>query len=141
MIFFIIPFLFSQIEEDHIRMITSIKVAELTQILDLNEKQVVEIIPRVRRLEDLRFRFQKRRRMIIEELKLLARSQAEDSILRQKIEEYKKIVMEFRDKEERVKKGIEKLLSLRQQAKFLIFQNEFERRLRRFIRRAHKPRP
>ena len=133
MIFLIVPLLFSQLDEDHIRMITSIKVAELSQILELNEHQIAEMIPKVRALEANRFRFQKQRRRLIKELKILIRSRSKREFLKDKVAEYKELKKEFEKQEERLNNEIERLLTLEQKVKFFIFQEEFENRLRKTI--------
>ncbi|HIE05274.1 MAG TPA: hypothetical protein EYP58_00580 [bacterium (Candidatus Stahlbacteria)] len=129
----IVPLLFSQLDEDHIRMITSIKVAELSQILELNEHQIAEMIPKVRALEANRFRFQKQRRRLIKELKILIRSRSKREFLKDKVAEYKELKKEFEKQEERLNNEIERLLTLEQKVKFFIFQEEFENRLRKTI--------
>ncbi|RKX70760.1 hypothetical protein DRP53_03875 [candidate division WOR-3 bacterium] len=139
MIIFLLPILFGQIEEEHLRTITSIKIAELTQLLELDDEQIAKIIPMVRELERLRFDFHRKKRRMIEELRIILKTEPDEKLLREKLSQLKKMRIEFIKKEGELKDRIEQLLSLEQRVKFVIFQDEFEQRLRRLIRRIREP--
>lgn len=141
MIFLIVSLLFHQFDEDHLRMITSIKVAELTQILQLDEHQIAQIIPKVRKLEDLRFKFQKKRHRSVEELKVLLRTESKAKVLKTKLTEYKELKRNFARQQQKLQNDIEDLLNLEQKIKFLIFQEEFEHRLGKIIQGIRQRRP
>jgi|UniRef100_A0A7C3UPS0 Spy/CpxP family protein refolding chaperone len=122
-------------EEEPIEKIETIRLWQLTEELKLTEEQAAKLFPKFRSLRELRKEAEKSRIEKISELAELLAKKAKDDVLKKKIEEVKEVEKRFRDREEALRKEIEAILSTEQFARFLIFQERFERRIRGMIRK------
>lgn len=121
-------------EEEPMEKIETIRLYQLTEELKLNEDQAAKLFPKFRSLRELRKEAEKRRIEKITELAELLAQKAKSELLKKKIEELKEVEKRFQTREETLKKEIESILSTEQFARFLIFQERFERRIKKMIR-------
>jgi Spy/CpxP family protein refolding chaperone len=120
--------------EKSYRMIEAIKIWKLTEILDLNSEQMEEFFPKLRKHEEHRKNtFSERRILLLELRELLGQEKPDTDILTSinKITEFDK---KKRDEEEKLKKEVMEVLSVKQQAKFLLFEERFEGEIRKIIK-------
>lgn len=121
-------------EEEPIEKIETIRLWQLTEELKLDEDQAAKLFPKFRSLRELRKEAEKGRIEKITELAELLAKKAKGEVLKKKIEELKELEKRFQNREEALKREIEGILSTEQFARFLIFQERFERRIKKMIR-------
>jgi Spy/CpxP family protein refolding chaperone len=127
--------------DDPRAIIEKIRIYRLTKELDLTTEQAVKFFPRLNELQKIDKDFRSQQMEILEELRTLVRNNAEDREILQSLSRYESL---FKDKVERQlskMKEIRTLLTPVQQAKYLIFQDEFEREIRRMIKEVKKIQP
>jgi Spy/CpxP family protein refolding chaperone len=140
--FFVVMLMAQENEADDPRaIIEKIRIYRLTKELDLTTEQAVKFFPRLNELQKIDKDFRSQQMEILEELRTLVRNNAEDREILQSLSRYESL---FKDKVERQlskMKEIRTLLTPVQQAKYLIFQDEFEREIRRMIKEVKKIQP
>ena len=116
-------------------------LAKMKRALDLSREQEERLVPLVQELSEARREFANQRRITMGRLRPLTRDpEAED-------EEFSKILgrlheteRAFRDLEAGSHKEIQSILTLRQQAQFIIFQERFQSEMQRRLRRMREMR-
>ncbi len=130
-------------EKDPREIIEKVRIYKLTENLDLSEEQITKFFPRLKELRKSEQEFHTKRMEIVKKLKeLLAEKASEQEIVKtinhlQELQK-KRFEMQLKEFEE-----IKQILTPEQQAKFIIFQEEFEKEIRDLIReiRGRKPPP
>ncbi len=125
-------------EDSPHKMIKAIKIWKLMEILDLDEEQMIKFFPRLKKIEKQRRSSFKKRRKLLGELKeLLGEEKSDKKILNviKKIIEFDK---KKRKEEENLRKEVMLVLSVKQQAKFLLFEERFEEEIRKIIKGLRK---
>lgn len=143
-IFSLISMVFSQEsfdDKDPREIIEKVRIFKLTQELDLTTEQAVKFFPKLNELRKIEQEFQKERMDILKELRDLIKNDASDKEITKVITKFeeahkKKMVGQIKKMEE-----IKEVLTPLQQAKYLIFQEEFEREIRDLIKEVRKHRP
>ncbi len=121
-------------DKDPREIIEKVRIYKLTEALDLSEEQTVRLFPRLREIRKTEQEFHKQRIETIKKLKDLVKANAEEK-------EIAKVLNQLHDmQKDRMASQIKEMESLRQlltpiqQAKFVIFQEDFEREIRDLIR-------
>ncbi len=117
-----------------VEAIETIRLWRLTEELKLNEDQTAKLFPKLRGIREMREDFEKARLKKLGELAELLTKRVKPEELKKKITELKELEKKFREKEETIRKEIESILSPEQFARFLIFQEKFEGRIRRLLK-------
>ncbi len=121
-------------EKDPREIIEKVRIYKLTEELDLSEEQITKFFPRLKEMRKNEQEFHKQRNEIVQELKELLKTKAEEEKivkLLNKLQELQKKRVESQLKEA---EEIRQILTPEQQARFIIFQEEFEREIRDMIR-------
>ena len=122
-------------------IIEKIRIYRLTRELDLTTEQAIEFFPKLNELQKIDKDFRARQKEILDNLKAMIHEDAEQKEIMKSLSRYETI---FKEKVERQlsKMGeIRELLTPVQQARYLIFQDEFEREIRRMIKEVRKLKP
>jgi len=122
-------------------IIEKIRIYRLTRELDLTTEQAIEFFPKLNELQKIDKDFRARQKEILDNLKAMIHEDAEQREILKSLSRYETI---FKEKVERQlsKMGeIRELLTPVQQARYLIFQDEFEREIRRMIKEVRKLKP
>lgn len=117
-------------------LIETIRIWRLTEELKLSEEQAAKFFPRLKKLRETKREFRKKRREILKNIeKELRKEKPRESILKKEIEDLNREDKEFREREERLKRKIFEVLTIEQQARFLVFQERFDREIREMIKK------
>ena len=122
-------------------IIEKIRIYRLTKELDLTTEQAYEFFPKLNELQKIDQEFRTEQQEILKELRVLIESDSREKEILKSLGRYESI---FRD---RVERQINKLQEIRemltpnQQAKYLLFQDEFEREIRQLIKQVRKRQP
>jgi len=122
-------------------IIEKIRIYRLTRELDLTTEQAIKFFPKLNELQKIDKDFRARQEEILDNLKAMIHEDAEQKEIMKSLSRYETI---FKEKVERQlsKMGeIRELLTPVQQARYLIFQDEFEREIRRMIKEVRKLKP
>ncbi len=110
--------------------------------LNLSEEQTAKFIPKFKEHQRLEQEFFKKRMEKFNELReLLHSDKISDEKLRIKIEEFERMRDDFQKRQTVLRKEMESILTIEQRARFLVFQADFERKIRDIIERVRKQRP
>uniref|UniRef100_A0A7C6EME5 Periplasmic heavy metal sensor n=1 Tax=candidate division WOR-3 bacterium TaxID=2052148 RepID=A0A7C6EME5_UNCW3 len=130
-------FIFAQLrteEKDPREIIEKVRIYKLTEELDLSEEQTIKFFPKLKEMRRNEQEFHIQRIEMIKKLKELLEEKAnEQEIVKvlNKLQELQKKRFESQLKEI---EEIKQILTPEQQARFIIFQEEFEREIRDLIR-------
>lgn len=127
--------------QDPRAIIEKVRIYRLTRELDLTTEQAVELFPKLNELQKIDREFRNQQQEIIEDLRELVGESAPDKEIIRSLSRYEDIFRERLERQINKMKEIRKMLSPSQQAKFIIFQDEFEREIREMIREVKKLRP
>jgi predicted nucleic acid-binding Zn-ribbon protein len=115
-------------------MIETIKIWKMTEALDLSEDQAAKFFPKLTQLEAARREFQRRQRLLRDELAVLLRQRPlRDQEIKARLEELDRTEADFRGRERAVRNEVRTILSLEQQARLALFEERFEAEMRRTI--------
>ncbi|MEO0190474.1 MAG: hypothetical protein ABIL70_07640 [candidate division WOR-3 bacterium] len=141
---FLIPLLFAQDEfdeKDPREIIEKVRIYKLTEALDLTTEQATRFFPKLKEMRKSEQEFQKERIKLVKELKALIEANAQESEIIKILNRYSEIHKKRMIDHARELEGLKEVLTPLQQAKFLIFQEEFEREIRNLIREVRKRHP
>jgi hypothetical protein len=140
----VLAFAYSQESDskDPREIIEKVRIYRLTKELDLNTEQAIEFFPKLNELRKIENEFRERRREILVHLKeLLGGGGAHDKEILESLGAYEKILLERVERQIEKMKEIQTMLTPSQQAKYLIFQDEFEREIREMIKEVKRLQP
>lgn len=125
----------SQGEKERIRKrISLIKMWRLTEELNLDEETGAKFFPIIRHYEERRRELAKRREGLLQTLKVQLRAgKLPEDKIRGMLKEWDAIRTEEQELNRKEREDLEGILSLEQQARYLIFQHEFLKEMRRMI--------
>ncbi len=116
------------------RLIETIKIWKMTEALDLSEDQAARLFPKLSQLEASRREFQRRQRLLRDELAdLLKQRPLRDHDVRTRLDELDRTEADFKGRELAVRSELRSILSLEQQARLALFEERFETEMRRTI--------
>jgi len=130
-------------ERERIRKrIDLIRMWRLTEDLNLDEETGSKLFPLIRQYEEKRRVLARKREEILFTLKgqLKTGTPHEESI-KGLLKEWEEIRAEEQDLNRKEKEDLKKILSIEQQAKYLLFQQEFTKEMRRMIADVREKRP
>jgi len=128
-------------EKDPREIIEKVRIYRLTQELDLTTEQATKFFPRLNELRKIEQVFQKERMDIIFELKKMVKNNVPDNEIAKSISRYETVLEKKAEGQKKIIQEMKEVLTPTQQAKYLIFQEEFEREIRELIREVKKRHP
>lgn len=114
-------------------MMLSLKIWKLTEALEIDEKMAEKIYPRVRELEELRYQQLKDIQSANQELRMALEKGEKTENLETMVDRIKKLRLQQATAELNRINEIFELLTLEQQAKFLLVEADFHQNIRRFL--------
>jgi len=113
----------------------------LTEELDLTEETGAKLFPILRKYDEKRIALQKERQHIMDQLRTALEDEAtSDEELEAAMDTLDNNASAVSDLLRQQREELKGILSLRQQAKFIIFQREFHREIRKIIAEARERR-
>jgi predicted membrane chloride channel (bestrophin family) len=119
--------------------ISTLYLLRMVQVLDLTEEQTAKIFPKVNRVEKDKREMNRKIGLLLRELRATARQQdVNEKELSRIMDEVKDLRMQVRNREEELQKFMEENLTVHQQAKYLIFIQDFLKDLREKLNKARE---
>lgn len=122
-------------------IIEKVRIYRLTKELDLSTEQAIEFFPKLNELHKIDSEFRRRRQEILVHLKDLLGTGAPDMEIKESLGAYEKILRDRVERQITKMREIQTMLTPSQQAKYLIFQDEFEREIREMIKEVKRVQP
>jgi len=121
------------------KRIETLRMWKLTRILDLDEETAARLFPLLNRYNKKRAGIEQNLRGDMIALRDALKNKREGRLrdLLERLEKNHKALQRLKDEE---RTELKKILTLEQQAKFIIFQQEFDREIRKIIAEARKRR-
>lgn len=121
------------------KRIETLKMWKLTQALDLDEKTSSQLFPLLSKYDRKRVEIEKSLRRGIKELRESLKERHEGNLknILDRLEEDHNALQKIKEEEWT---ELKKILTIEQQAKYVIFQQEFEREIRKIIAEARERR-
>lgn len=116
-------------------MLETIRLVKTIEALELNEKQIAQLLPKWREMTEAKKEFHQSRKERIEELEKLLNSKASSQALERALENLKAQEKAFRARIESLKDEIDKTLSAEQKAKLIISERKFHQEMQRMLER------
>lgn len=120
--------------EKSYRMIEAIKIWKLTEVLDLRGEQMEKFFPKLRKLEEHRKDSIKERRRLLGKLRELIEDKESDKKIMNSIKNISEFDKKKKEDEENLRKEVMSVLTVKQQAQLLIFEERFEAEIRKIIK-------
>ena len=127
-------------DDDPRAIIEKVKIYRLTQELDLTTEQAIQFFPKLNDLQKIERKFGEEKMSIIQGLKELLREHASDEKILDRVAKFEELQKNKLTKQIEKMKEICQILTPVQRAKFLIFQEEFNREIREMIKKIKKHR-
>ncbi len=120
-------------EGDPREVIENVKIFMLTKKLDITKEQASQLFPTINELQKIDQEFREKRLEALHEMKRLINSNASEQEINNVIREYEDAYNKKIENEKKRFSELKKILTPIQQAKYLIFQEEFEGEIRNII--------
>lgn len=116
------------------RKLEALRIWRLTQDLDLSEDQAALFFPKIKEMRELRHEHRRMRRALLDDLeKLLAADPVDPTRLTPILDSLETIEENQREAELSLRREINAILSIEQQARLYVFEAGFDRQTRRVI--------
>jgi len=115
-------------------MIEDLRIVRLTKELNLTDQQLAKFLPKMREIEASRREYHQKRMGLIKDMEDLLGRKASEKDLQAKLSEMDKLETDFLSTERETRKTLINQLSVEQQARLVVFQENFERDMRELIR-------
>jgi len=117
--------------------IVTLMLLRMTRFLELTEDQTAKVYPLMTRVEKERMVINQRIARQMQELRMILKEEEPDpEALKLRIEALKELRDELRNKDAEVEAQLKEILTVVQQAKYLVFMNVFFKELRENLERA-----
>lgn len=121
-------------KEELKEMLETMRVWEMTKALELTGEQSLRFFPKLQELDKVKEGFNRQKVQIVTELQELTQAEQPDvQKIKEKLSALNKAEENARVKEAKIRDEAAGVLSVIQQAKFLVFQKEFEKKIRQMI--------
>ena len=127
--------------EDPRAIIEKVRIYRLTKELDLTTEQAIEFFPMLNELQKIDRDFRAQQQELLGELKQMVREGEAEKKIQELLSGYESLLKGKVERQVSKMREIKKILTPSQQAKYLIFQDEFEREIRRMIKEVRKIQP
>ena len=122
-------------------IIEQIRIYRLTKELDLTTEQAYDFFPKLNELQKIDQEFRVEQQAILEELRVLIQNDSRENEILNSLSRYESIFRERVERQINKLREIRDMLTPNQQAKYLLFQDEFEREIRQLIKQVRKRHP
>jgi hypothetical protein len=119
--------------------ISTLYLLRMVQVLDLTEEQAAKIFPRVNRVEKEKRQINRTIGQLMRELRVkLKQPDVDPEDLSRLLDELKDLRMQVKNRDEELQTFMEENLTIHQQARYLIFMQDFLKDLREKLNRARE---
>lgn len=125
-------------KEEIPKLIEIIRIWKFVDELELKEEQLMEFLPRFKALDDLRIKYYTDRRRTVTELKKLLETDTSGDQLESAVGKLRKTKIEYRQKERQLADKLNSGLTIKQQAKFIVFQDGYRRDMYNLVRKLRE---
>ena len=108
-------------------------VWKLTKALDLNEEKLTLLIPKLKRLEDVRRESVKKRRNLLFRLRKAVKNNEDDATIKSLLDKLDQLFKDLIKQRETIEQEIRSVLTTREWAQFVLLKEDFEKDLRTFL--------
>jgi hypothetical protein len=115
-------------------MIEDLRIVRLTKELNLTDQQLAKFLPKMREGQAARQDFHQKRMGLVKDLNELLNGKASEKDLQARLSDLDKLENDFQARERDNRKALVSQLSVEQQARLVVFQENFEREMRELIR-------
>ncbi len=126
--------------DNAMKKIEAVKIWKLIEFLDIDQEQGDKFFPRLRKLEKQKRKTFKARKKHLENLRKLLGNEATDSKLLAQINKIMSFDKESKSEETKLREEVMSVLSIKQQAKLLLFEEKFTKEIRKIIQGMDKNR-
>ncbi len=116
------------------RLIEMVKLWRLQEELSLEEEEAVILFKLVKEKDSLRIELIKKKRALFKEIKQLLDKKSPSKKIKEKIKEVREKEKYYREKMDEIEDKIEKTLPPEKYARYLLFNERFEREVREIIK-------
>ncbi len=120
--------------EDIPRIFEILRIWKLVDELELNEDQLLAFLPKFKELEELRRRYYRGRRDHIEKMSKLLEANPSEDQLKSATDEFRKAEIDFYQEHRQLKDSINSDLTIKQRAKFVVFEDKYRDDMRSLMR-------
>lgn len=121
-------------KEDIPRIFEVIRIWKLVDDLELNEDQLLAFLPKFKELEGLRRGYYRGRYDKIKKMNELLEKNPSENQLKPAIDEFRNAEVDFYQKYRQIKDSINSDLTIKQQAKFVVFEDKYRDDMRSLMR-------
>lgn len=121
-------------KEDIPRIFEILRIWKLVDELELNEDQLLAFLPKFKELEALRRRYYRGRYDSVKKLGKLLEANSSENQLKSATDEFRKAEIDFYQKYRQLKDSINSDLTIKQQAKFVVFEDKYRDDMRSLMR-------
>ncbi len=125
-------------KKDPREIIEKVRIYKLTEALDLTEEQTTKFFPHLKEMRKTEQEFQKQRLELIQKLRDLLKNNAPEQEIVNVLNKFQEIHKKRITAQMKEIEDLRQILTPVQQAKFMIFQEDFEREIRELIREVRK---
>lgn len=140
-ILFAISFAQNNEKHDPRVIIENVRIYRLTKELDLTTEQAIEFFPKLNELQKVDREFRSKQQQILGELRILVQDSAPDIEISEILTRYEDVFKGRVERQVMKRQELRKMLTPNQQARYLIFQDEFEREIKRMIQEVKRLHP
>ena len=120
------------------RLLT-IKMWKLTETLDLSDEQAAKLFPLLRKYQKTMDSINQRSRKLMQELRKLVGENASDKKLLPVLNELESLNKKKAQAQDEMWNTIKSILTVQQQAKYILFEQTFKRRMLELLRKSRRP--
>ena len=121
-------------DEDVPRLVEIIRIWKLTDELNLGTNQLMEFLPKFKKLNNLKSEYYGKRRSSIEKLEKLLKSNPSQEQIKRNVEEFRASEREFFEQIKETEDSLNSILTVKQQARFIVFQDRYRNDMRKLLR-------
>lgn len=116
------------------KMLEAVRIARMTEALELSDQQIAEFIPKLKQMEEGLMELDKARQRYIGQLDSLLTAGASDKELKAKMSQIDASEAEKWQRMKAFKTKIDGILTVKQQAKMQVFVRKFDEEIREMVR-------
>jgi hypothetical protein len=121
-------------KEDIPKLVEIIRIWKLADELGLDDEQLLVFLPRFKELNDLRARYYISRRKAVSDMKKLLEANPSESQVKSAVDDLRNAETKFRREERQSEDKLNSGLTVKQQAKFVVFQDVYRRDMYRLMK-------
>lgn len=115
------------------RMLEAVRVARMTEMLELNNQQISKFFPKLKQMEENQREVRKKHRALVAQLEELMIRKAKDQELKVRLDSLDRLQKETLKNMDKIHQELNAMLTIRQQAMWRIFDQNFDEEIRKMV--------